>query len=76
MKLDIEIFDKDGKTLHIGSVISRFLFKQAEKFDMDVNDLVIGLETIHPIRNDGCNLLQLMDDNFQLIDELLSENGL
>ena len=31
MKLDIEIFDKDGKTLHIGSVISRFLFKQAEK---------------------------------------------
>ena len=76
MKLDIEIFDKDGKTLHIGSVISRFLFKQAEKFDMDVNDLVIGLETVHPIRDDGCNLLQLMDGNFKLIDELLSENGL
>ena len=32
MELDIEIFDKDGNALHIGSVISRFLFKQAVKY--------------------------------------------
>ena len=76
MELDIEIFDKDGKALHIGSVISRFLFKQAEKHDRDVEDIIIGLEVIHPLRDDGCNRLQLTDDNFTLIDEVVTPNGL
>ncbi len=76
MELDIEIFDKDGKALHIGSVISRFLFKQAEKHDRDVEDIIIGLEVIHPLRDDGCNRLQLTDDNFTLIDEMITPNGL
>ena len=76
MELDIEIFDKDGKALHIGSVISRFLFKQAEKHDRDVEDIIIGLEVIHPLRDDGCNRLQLTDDNFTLIDEIVTPNGL
>jgi len=76
MELDIEIFDKDGKALHIGSVISRFLFKQAEKHDKDVEDLVIGLEIIHPLRNDGCNKLQLTDIDFHGIDEIITPNGL
>ncbi len=76
MELDIEIFDKNGKALHIGSVISRFLFKQAEKHDRDVEDIIIGLEVIHPLRDDGCNRLQLTDDNFTLIDEMITPNGL
>ena len=76
MQLDIEIFDKDGKALHIGSIISRFLFKQAEKHDRDVEDIIIGLEVIHPLRDDGCNRLQLTDDNFTLIDEVVTPNGL
>ncbi len=76
MELDIEIFDKNGKALHIGSVISRFLFKQAEKHDRDVEDIIIGLEVIHPLRDDGCNRLQLTDDNFMLIDEMITPNGL
>ena len=40
MEHDLEIFDKDGKALHIASVISRFLFKQAEKHNKDVEDLI------------------------------------
>ena len=76
MELDIEIFDKDGKVLHIGSAISRFLFKQAEKHDKDVEELVIGLEVIHPLRNDGCNLLQLTDIDFNGIDQIITPNGL
>jgi hypothetical protein len=68
MELDIDIFDKDGKALHIGSVISRYLFKLAEKYDKDVEELLIGIELSRPIRDDGKNELQLMDDNFILID--------
>lgn len=76
MEHDLEIFDKDGKALHIASVISRFLFKQAEKHDKDVEDLVIGLEIIHPLRDDGCNKLQLLDCDFNLINEVVAQNGL
>lgn len=76
MEHDLEIFDKDGKALHIASVISRFLFKQAEKHNMDVEDLVIGLEIIYPLRDDGCNKLQLLDCYFNLIDEVIAQNGL
>jgi hypothetical protein len=76
MEHDLEIFDKDGKALHIASVISRFLFKQAEKHNKDVEDLVICLEIIHPLRDDGCNKLQLLDCDFNLIDEVVAQNGL
>jgi hypothetical protein len=47
------------------------LFKQAEKHNKDVEDLVIGLE-----RDDGCNKLQLLDCDFNLIDEVVVQNGL
>ena len=76
MEYDLEIFDKNGKALHIASVISRFLFKQAEKHDKDVEDLVIGLEIIYPLRDDGFNKLQLLDCDFNLIDEVITQNGL
>lgn len=76
MEHDLEIFDKDGKALHIASVISRFLFKQAEKHNKDVEDLIIGLEIIRPLRDDGCNKLQLLDCDFNLIDEVICQNGL
>ena len=76
MEHDLEIFDKNGKALHIGSVISRFLFKQAEKHNKNVEDLVIGLEIIYPLRDDGCNKLQLLDCDFNLIDEVVVQNGL
>ena len=76
MEHDLEIFDKDGKPLHIASVISSFLFKQAVKHNKDVEDLIIGLEIIHPLRDGGCNKLQLLDCDFNLIDEVIAENGL
>jgi hypothetical protein len=76
MEHDLEIFDKDGKALHIASVISRFLFKQAEKHNKDVEDLVIGLEIIHPLPDDGCIKLQLLDCDFNLIDAVVAQNGL
>lgn len=76
MEHDLEIFDKDGKALHIASVISRFLFKQAGKHGIHVEDLVIGLEIIYPLRDDGCNKLQLLDCDFNLIDEIVAQNGL
>ena len=76
MEHDLEIFDKDGKALNIASIISRFLFKQAVKHNKDVEDLVIGLEIIHPLRDDGCNKLQLLDCDFNLIDEVIAQNGL
>mgnify|MGYP001042585170 CR=1 FL=1 len=71
MELDLEIFDKDGNALHIGSIISCFLFEQAVKHNKDVEDLIIGLEIIHPLRDDGCNKLQLLDCDFNLIDEVI-----
>lgn len=72
MEHDLEIFDKDGKALNIASVISDFLFKQAVKHNKDVEDLVIGVEIIHPLRDDGCNKLQLLDCDFNLIDEVIA----
>jgi hypothetical protein len=77
MELDIEIFDKDGKALHIGSVISRYLFKLAEKHDKNVEDLLLGVELGHPIRDDGKVLIELiMDSDFNRIDSVLCPNGL
>lgn len=76
MELDIEIFDKDGKALHIGSVISRYLFKLAEKHDKDVEDLLIGIELSQPIRDDGKNTIELMDLGLNRIDNILCSNGL
>ena len=46
------------------------------KSDKDVEDLVIGLEIIYPLRDDGCNKLQLLDCDFNLIDEVVAQNGL
>jgi hypothetical protein len=76
MELDIEIFDKNGKVLHIGSIISCFLFNQAEKNNKDVEDLVIGIQLSKPIRDDGKNIIQLMDCEFCLIDDVLCDNYL
>ena len=76
MELDIEIFDKDGNALHIGSLISRYLFKLAEKHDKDVEDLVIGIELSQPIRDDGMETVLLMDLDFNGIDGVLCHNGL
>lgn len=76
MELDIEIFDKNGKVLHIGSVISRYLFKLAEKYDKDVEELLIGIELSQPIRDDGKNTIELMDLDLNRIDNVICYNGL
>lgn len=68
MESKIEVFDKDGKALSIANVISRFLFEQAAEKRRNVEDLILGIELSRPIRDDGKNELQLMDDNFLLID--------
>lgn len=71
MKTEIEVFDKDGKVLHLGSVISSYLFQLAEKHDKDVEDLLIGIELSYPIRNDGKNTLELLDADLNRIDSVL-----
>jgi hypothetical protein len=32
--------------------------------------------TKYPLRNDGCNKLQLLDCDLNLIDEVVAQNGL
>jgi hypothetical protein len=76
MELDIEIFDKNRKVLHIGSIISRYLFKLAEKHDKDVEDLLLGIELSQPIRDDGKNIIELVDLDLNRIDKVLCSNGL
>jgi len=76
MELDIKIFDKDGKELHVGSVISRYLFNLAEKHHKDVEELLIGIELSQPSRDDGQNTIELMDLDFNRIDNVLCPNGL
>ena len=36
-------------------------YRTQSKHNKDVNDLVIGVETIYPLRDDGCNKVQLLD---------------
>lgn len=57
-------------------VISRFLYKMAAKHNVSIDDIIIGIEEIHPRRNDGKIKLQVMDLDFNLLEEFLSENGL
>ena len=71
MGFDIEIFDKDGNALHMGSLVSRYLFQLAEKHNMGVEDLVVGVELSQPIRDDGKSDLVLMDLDFNGIDGVL-----
>lgn len=39
---DLEIFDKDGKALHIADVISRFIVDKAEQYKVGVNEVMIS----------------------------------
>lgn len=40
---DLEIFDKDGKALHIADVIASFLKCKAEQHKTEANKVLIGL---------------------------------
>ena len=63
-------------TSHKTDVISRFLYEMAAKHNVLIDDIIIGIEEIHPRRDDGKIKLQVMDLDFNLLEEFLSENGL
>lgn len=66
----------NNSALHKTNVISRFLYEMAAKHNVSIDDIIIGIEEIHPRRDDGKIKLQVMDLDFNLLEELLSENGL
>jgi hypothetical protein len=41
---DLEIFDKDGKALHIADVIARFIEQKAEQHKIDKEDISLAIE--------------------------------
>ena len=63
-------------TSHKTDVISCFLYEMAAKHNVSIDDIIIGIEEIHPRRDDGKIKLQVMDLDFNLLEEFLSENGL
>ncbi|MEB3213769.1 MAG: hypothetical protein VKL39_20645 [Leptolyngbyaceae bacterium] len=62
--------------LGIGAVISRFCYKMAQKHNIAAEDILIGIEEIHPRRNDGKVKFQVMNLELQTLDEWIVENGL
>jgi len=69
METSIEIFDKDGKALHIGDVIGRFLIEQTEKHEgYDIEDTQLGLENYHD--EEGKQRLALYDPEYEILDEI------
>ena len=39
---ELEIFDKNGKALHIADVISRFIVDKAEQHKVGVNEIILS----------------------------------
>lgn len=68
MKSNIEIFDKNGKALHIGSVIGRFLNEQNEQIGemYDIEDFTIGLENFFD--DEGKQMLCIYDTEYVILD--------
>ena len=45
---NLEIFDKDGKVLHIADVIYSFIKDCAERSDKDIEDVYVGVDVGFP----------------------------
>jgi len=71
MKSEIKIYDDKGDQIDVLNVIKDFLYEQASINGMRVDDILLGVELIIPIRNDGKNHLQLIDCGFNLIDSVI-----
>jgi len=71
MKSEIKIYDDKGDQINVLNVIKDFLYEQANINEIPVDDVLIGIELIIPIRNDGKNRLELLDCDFNLIDSVI-----
>ena len=72
--MSLEIFNKDGKALHIGSVISRFLFDQSDDIKMQCNEISI---TIDPCYADDKYVdIVIYDDSWNELKRTKTLNGL
>ena len=71
MKSEIKIYDDKGDQIDVLNVIKDFLYEQSNINEIPVDDILIGIELILPIRNDGKNRLELIDCDFNLIDSLI-----
>ena len=45
---NLEIFDKDGKVLHIADVIYSFIKDSAERSNKDIEDVYVGVDVGFP----------------------------
>ena len=45
---NLEIFDKNGKALHIADVIYSFIKNRAEESKKDIEDVLVGVEVDFP----------------------------
>ena len=75
-KLRKSIKEHVSEQLSQHDVISRFLYEMATKHNVSIDDIIIGIEEIHPRRDDGKIKLQVMNLDFNLLEEFLSENSL
>ena len=49
---DLEIFDKDGKALHIVDVIARFLKEESKDLKIRHDGIKVGIEYAHVLKTE------------------------
>lgn len=49
---NLEIFDKDGKALHIADIIARFLKQQALELQKPSDSIKVGIEFAHILKQE------------------------
>ena len=65
----LEIFDKDGKPLHIADVIYSFIKYSAEKSNKNIEDVFVGVDVGFPKdKNTWVYTTESVDNGYDAID--------
>jgi len=65
---NLEIFDKDGKALHIADVISRFLKEQALELQKPSDSIKIGIEFAQVLKQERLYITSTNGDRLDSFD--------
>ena len=65
---NLEIFDKDGKALHIADVISRFLKEQALELQKPSDSIKIGIEFAQILKQERLYITSTNGDRLDSFD--------
>ena len=65
---NLEIFDKDGKALHIADVISRFLKEQALELQKPSDSIKIGIEFAQVLKQERLYITSTNGDRLYSFD--------